>query len=341
MSGDVFVVSAPGCGTTFTAVVRLKKAPGSGSTQNSVMVVPARGHHVLLALDRPIERRAVRLSLEGAGIPLEEATMATGSDLVAAAVAAGEPFTTLIVDGSGGCENTAGLLARARTAAAGATVQGIVILDTAAKADFANFRRAGFDAYLVRPVRPHSVLVHMGVCPDHRGEVLSTRPEPERRLRVGPAMPSVLLVEDNEINALLARRMLEKAGCAVRLCQNGRDAVEAIRRVLAGLDVPYDLLLMDVHMPVLDGLEATRIIHELYASQPDRSLKSPPIIALTANAFDEDRRRCIEAGMDDYLAKPFDKNELYRLLERWCGNDSGHGQNASRVRVARSAALTR
>ena len=70
-------------------------------------------------------------------------------------------------------------------------------------------------------------------------------------------MPSVLLVEDNDINALLARRMLEKVGCRVRHCVNGREAVDAFVRVLSGVDKPYDLVLMDAHMPVLDGLEAT------------------------------------------------------------------------------------
>jgi CheY-like chemotaxis protein len=78
---------------------------------------------------------------------------------------------------------------------------------------------------------------------------------------------------------------------------------------------------MDVHMPVLDGLEATRLIRSLFAAASDRTLQSPPIVALTANAFDDDRRRCLAAGMDDYLAKPFDREDLYRLLERWCAVD--------------------
>ena len=86
----------------------------------------------------------------------------------------------------------------------------------------------------------------------------------------------MLLVEDNDINALLARRMLEKVGCKVRHCVNGREAVEAIRRVLAGLERPYDIVLMDAHMPVLDGVEATRIIKELYAEQDRRGRQGAP-----------------------------------------------------------------
>jgi two-component system, sensor histidine kinase and response regulator len=71
-------------------------------------------------------------------------------------------------------------------------------------------------------------------------------------------------------------------------------------------------------MPVLDGVEATRIIKALYAERTVEAGKAPPIVAVTANAFDEDRRRCLDAGMDDYLAKPFDREELHRLLETWC-----------------------
>jgi CheY-like chemotaxis protein len=173
-------------------------------------------------------------------------------------------------------------------------------------------------------VRPQSVLTHVGVYRNDRGEQSEvTRQDADSRVRTGFATTPVLLVEDNEINALLAKRMLEKAGTAVRVCQNGRDAIEAIRRVLAGVDTPYKLVLMDVHMPVLDGLEATRTIKELYASQPEISTRAPPIIALTANAFDEDRRRCFDAGMDDYLVKPFEKRDLFALLERWCRDEDG------------------
>jgi two-component system, sensor histidine kinase and response regulator len=193
----------------------------------------------------------------------------------------------------------------------------VVVLDTAAKADFARFRDGGFDAYLVRPVRPRSLLTRVGleIEPEQTPAPVDAGRQPQFRIA-----PTVLLVEDNDINALLARRMLEKVGCKVRHCVNGREAVEAIRRVLAGLDRAYDIVLMDAHMPVLDGLEATRLIKDLYAARDDAAPGAPPIVAVTANAFDEDRRRCLEAGMDDYLAKPFDREALHRLLEKWCGD---------------------
>ena len=312
MGGDIAVTSTPGRGSTFTASLRLKRMDGSAS---AMRLRRARPQHVLLALDRGVERRALRLSLEGAGIPLEECTLEAAPAMVQAAAEAGEPFTTVVVDGRRGCADPAHLLARVRTATQG-DVQGIVVLDTAAKSDFLEFRDLGFDAYLVRPVRTQSVLTRVGLGQDV-GDQAQVSPPAERLLEF-TAPPSVLLVEDNDINALLARRMLEKVGCVVRHCVNGREAVDVIRSVLAGHDQAYDIVLMDAHMPVLDGLEATRVIKDLYAMRYEDAREAPPIIAVTANAFDDDRRRCLEAGMDDYLAKPFDREQLHRLLEIWC-----------------------
>jgi CheY-like chemotaxis protein len=324
MGGDIVAGCTPTGGSIFTATIRLETTDASESKAEPAGLSSAQ--HVLLALDRAIERRALRLSLEGAGIPLEESNVAGAGDLIAAAAQAGEPFTRIIIDGRSGCERAAELLAAAKVASP-AGVQGVIVLDTAAKADFAQFREAGFDAYLVRPVRPQSVLTHLGA-----GQEPAEPPQPPPRAERQPkfsSVPSVLLVEDNDINALLARRMLEKVGCKVRHCVNGREAVDVFQRVLAGLDRGYDLVLMDAHMPVLDGLEATRAIHQLYAAAGESGPKPPPIVAVTANAFDEDRRRCLEAGMDDYLAKPFDRDDLGRLLERWCRQLIAEGDNAS------------
>jgi CheY-like chemotaxis protein len=270
--------------------------------------------HVLLALDRPIERRALRLALEGAGIPVEEGTTDAGGELIDAARAAGEPFTSVLVDGM--VDKAAALLARARSSAPGKTVRGIVVLDTSAKAAFAELGAAGFDAYLVRPVRPQSLLAALGAGFADPSELAhAAQPQAPDARRGGKAI-AVLLVEDNDINALLAQRLLEKSGCEVRRRRNGREAVQTFERILDGAEAPADLVLMDIHMPVLDGLEAMRAIRELHAA---REAECPPVVAVTANAFEEDRRECLDAGMDDYLAKPFDRDDLDRLLQRWCG----------------------
>ena len=114
---------------------------------------------------------------------------------------------------------------------------------------------------------------------------------------------SVLLAEDNDINALLVIALLAREGHAVERVSNGQEALDALSKKA------YDLVLMDVHMPVMDGLEATRQIRA-------RGL-GLPVIALTANAMDEDRRICLDAGMNDYLAKPIDPDLFEALVERF------------------------
>jgi PAS domain S-box-containing protein len=314
MSGDIFVASEPGVGSTFTAVVRLKRSRQRANGAAAAMTPPM--SHVLLALNRPIERRALRLALEGAGIPVEDARLDAAVGLIDAAAKAGEPFTAIVTDAMASQEAVAALLARARRAAQAETVRGIVVVDTAAKAAFAEPRAAGFDAYVVRPVRPQSLLAALGAGFASQSEAVpSVAPAPSER----PGRQiSVLLVEDNDINALLAERLLEKSGCEVKRCRNGAEAVQAFQRVLNGNGPTVDLVLMDLHMPVLDGLEAFHAIRALYAAD---GRKCPPVVAVTANAFEEDRRQCLDAGMDDYLAKPFDREDLVRVLERWCGTD--------------------
>ena len=131
-----------------------------------------------------------------------------------------------------------------------------------------------------------------------------------KRVMRNVGAPRVLLAEDNEINALLARRVCERAGCSVTVVKDGRAAVAAVEQTATQSGQMFDLILMDVFMPHLDGLEATRAIKALL---PECS----PIVALTANAFADDRDRCLAAGMDDYLAKPFDVQQLQAVLQRW------------------------
>lgn len=144
-----------------------------------------------------------------------------------------------------------------------------------------------------------------------------------------PAIPKtgaqlrVLVAEDNEINALLARRVIETAGGVAEVVTNGRAAIAAATAALSGMTPGFDLILMDVFMPEIDGLQATLAIKAQYRDKNVRGLHVPPVVALTANAFAEDRARCLDAGMDDYLAKPFDAQDLRLLLARWVPQKTG------------------
>ncbi|MBY0560235.1 MAG: response regulator [Hyphomicrobium sp.] len=128
---------------------------------------------------------------------------------------------------------------------------------------------------------------------------------------------SVLVAEDNQINALLACKVIERAGGKPTVVEDGRSAIRVVWETLEKKRPAFDLILMDLLMPDIDGLTATKSIKALYSERKAIGPSCPPIIALTANAFPEDRERCRMAGMDDYLAKPFDARDLHDLLLRW------------------------
>lgn len=128
---------------------------------------------------------------------------------------------------------------------------------------------------------------------------------------------NVLIAEDNPINALLARKIVARAGGSSTIVGDGRLAIAAVWETLQRRQPAFDLILMDVLMPGVDGLMAAKSIKELFKERKHSGLVCPPIVALTANAFAEDRERCYAAGMDDYLAKPFEAHQLHDVLLRW------------------------
>ena len=141
----------------------------------------------------------------------------------------------------------------------------------------------------------------------------------------------VLLAEDNPNNQQVARELMELEGALVSIADDGQQALDALRADGA----PFDLVLMDVQMPVLDGLAVTRLIRD------DLGLTALPIVAMTANAMDSDRRACIDAGMDDHVGKPFDLDDLVRTLTRHAGHAIQPARAAGRARSAVDAAEAR
>lgn len=126
----------------------------------------------------------------------------------------------------------------------------------------------------------------------------------------------ILVAEDNQINQRVAEGHLRKLGCRVTCVENGRLAVEAVK------STPFDLVLMDIEMPELDGLEATRQLRQLSVPSRVPADKRLPIVALTANAIRGDRETCLRAGMDDYMSKPFTPERLKQVLREWCSRDA-------------------
>ena len=143
------------------------------------------------------------------------------------------------------------------------------------------------------------------------GNEISDPVEPAAEVRIGlesNLKPKVLLVEDNEINQLFAENIFEMAGFEHEICCNGQEAIDRIAK-----NDDFDIILMDCQMPVMDGLEASRIINDWVAEE---RIKKIPIVALTANAVSNAKEECLDAGMVDYLTKPFDMDELFSVIDR-------------------------
>jgi CheY-like chemotaxis protein len=195
----------------------------------------------------------------------------------------------------------------------------ICVTSALMKGDGERLRQIGCSGYLCKPVRQsvlHDALLDIlrhAADPAAAGqppELVTRHLLAERENRAPPAVPAVretiLVAEDNEVNQKIAARVLEKAGYQVHLASNGREAVEALSKKR------YDLVLMDVQMPVMDGLTATAEIRSLPGA-----VGTIPIIAMTANAMKGDRERCLAAGMDDYISKPLCLEDLTNILRCW------------------------
>ena len=323
MGGDVTALSTVGEGSTFIARVGLTQAP---HRLPRVTAPTGPTNRVLVIMPPGVERDAVTLTLGRNDVPYEAiSTDDAALALIESGARASLPFTLLLGDARSGIVGLQNAIAAARTVAGNAAVRGAVVIATGVKPELGAYRAAGIENYLVRPIRPQSLLRLAQTDTQYPTNTLTTaaRPEltstPNSTVRQTSSAHRVLLVEDNDINALLAVRLLTASGCTIVRAANGQAALDLVRPQLLNRAQPFDLILMDVHMPVMDGLEATPAIKALFQAF---GATSPPIIALTANAFPEDRARCIAAGMDDYLSKPFDRGELDALLIKWLDKQS-------------------
>jgi CheY-like chemotaxis protein len=167
---------------------------------------------------------------------------------------------------------------------------------------------APFHRIVAKPVRPAALLeacaaaLEKAAAPPAASEAVA----PEGDRATSPAVGRILLAEDNRVNQKVALKLLERLGYAADVAENGREVVAALAKRR------YDIVLMDVQMPEMDGLEATRRVR---GDLPEES--QPRIIAMTANATQEDRAACLAAGMDDFLSKPVAAAQLAAALERW------------------------
>jgi signal transduction histidine kinase/CheY-like chemotaxis protein len=328
MGGEIGVQSRVGAGSSFWFTLPLEMQAIQRSEPPSYDI---KGLRILAVDDNEVNRRIFyhQLSAQGA-----EVTTTESADEALARLRGEDGGPPLQIDvavidkmmpGRGGDE----LGEEIRRDPALARIKMIMASSAETLGDISRMKAIGFDAYLLKPVRQATLFERIAIAagkqaerpaPRFRGATAAARGEPL------PKGLRILLAEDNHINQVLTVTVLEREGHRVDTVGNGLEAVEAARTI------PYDLILMDVHMPELDGLEATAAIRAFEGAGA-----RVPIIAVTANAMEGDRERFLAAGMDDYVSKPIDIATLTEKVARF--SDRGDGAAGPEAAPAGNAAL--
>jgi PAS domain S-box-containing protein len=293
MGSHIAVDTAPGEGAAFSFTLRTSAA----SLQTPELVTPLAGRSVLLSGIRPATMRCIAAYIQALGGKAQIAETQDGQPRNLSAMA----FT----------DHLCGLDAAKDIDEFDTSADHrLLVLAPHRRAKLEEHLANGFSGYLITPVRQQTLV----------RELAAPKPQPQAskkgksNRKIKPALDGralaklrVLLADDNEINAKLALKMLEKAGHKAVHVENGEQAVKYI----AAADPLPDVVLMDLQMPVMDGFLAARAIRAL-----DTESSAVPIIAVTANTLEKDQQACFDAGMDGYLAKPFDSTQLARTLKR-------------------------
>jgi PAS domain S-box-containing protein len=305
MDGRIAVESAPGAGAVFSFTVPLRRAPVEDATARFV-APDMKDAAVLIVAAAEIEASLLARRIGHWGAK----TCAVTDGRIALALLPERPWDALLVD----FPQAQQMIANGDHARLDVRRR-IVLIRPTERHELPALKAAGFTGYLVKPVRAASLAARLraeGEFEQALAEAVDERNEASHTAAAGKGKGlSILVAEDNEINALLARALLVRLGHRPTIAGNGEAAVESWAAAHAA-GAPYDLVLMDVQMPVMDGLEATRRIRVAEGAAGERPAR---IVALTANAFPEDREAALAAGMDDLLVKPLDRERLREALE--------------------------
>ena len=280
MDAELGVDAAPGGGALFWAEASFPAAGAPRAGQ------PLQGLPVAIVSCNPLLAEAAARQVRACG----------GEPIVfenARAAAAAPPEAPALVDFAAGAERRPRPIAGRRS---------IVLLGPELRAHIPALRKSGFDGYLIKPLRRQSVATRLLAVSGPAAQPAAPPLEDERARLTAGSGARVLLAEDNPINAMLARALLEREGCVVDQARTGPEAVEAAAAQA------YDLILLDLRMPGMGGVEAARAMRKA-------GVRSP-IAALTADAFEDARQASLQAGMDDFLTKPLEPAALHALLGR-------------------------
>jgi PAS domain S-box-containing protein len=307
MGGRIWVESEPGQGSQFhfTASFQLSETPPRPPTPPDV--APLRGLSVLVVDDNLTNRRILEDLFRGWGVcPVIVESGKLALRELQRAVLAGTPFRLVLLDNMMP-EMDGFMLAEQIQRHPGMARSTMMMLSSAdRREDAARCRSLGVAAYLIKPIKRAELLAAILSVLGESGDSSGTRAAPSRKIELGACRLRVLLTEDNLVNQKLAVRLLEKRGHRVVVASNGHEALAALA------DEAFDVVLMDVQMPGMDGFEATHRIRDRERGAGGHV----PIVAMTAHAMKGDRERCLKEGMDGYVSKPLQPTELFEAVER-------------------------
>jgi CheY-like chemotaxis protein/HPt (histidine-containing phosphotransfer) domain-containing protein len=310
MGGDTGVDSVPGKGSSFWFTARLGLG---GARRPAPQPTPdLRGRHILVVDDNDNARQVMGEMLGAMSFAVDTARSGDESlACVAAAERDGHPYDLVCMDwrmpGMDGIETCR----RLRDLPIAATPHLLLVTAYGREEVFREAESAGIRDILVKPVSASMMFdTVMRVLHDDPDRLARNSPERVESVSGMAGLEPIagarlLLVEDNELNQEVALELLRQAGFAVDLAENGKVALERLAATR------YDLVLMDMQMPEMDGIEATEALRRM------PGLATLPVVAMTANAQEADRKRCLAAGMNDFLAKPIEPTQLWNALRRW------------------------
>ncbi len=304
MGGEIHLESTFGQGSRFFFNLPLPVASVPTLEAPPPPVQPIEGRYLLVVDDHPTNRKVVRYQAVRWGLQVEEA--ASGAEALTKMHQ--KDYAVVLVDMNMPEMDGLTLGRLVKQDKELAHVPLIMLTSSHLREEVKQAQEVGFAAHLVKPVKASRLLDT--IMNALEGLVTATNavaPNPT------PVVPTstlrVLLAEDNPVNQKVALKQLESLGFTADVAANGQEALEMTLRFA------YDVVLMDCQMPVLDGFDATRRLHELH--REGRLRQRPIVVALTANAMKEDREKCLAAGMDDYLSKPVHKEDLRQMLNHW------------------------